>query len=439
MRILLVSFRFPPYNSVGAVSVGKTVKYLVALGHDVRVLTARDQLIPATVPLEVDPRAVVSTGWLNPKRLAQPAVGGRARVEATGFSAGRSHARAVHRVGAFFRSVMIPDEQIGWAWPAFRAGRQIVDRWRPDLIYASAPPFTSLILGNALASRTGIPWVAGLRDLWSDNPYRRKRPASADRALERRVLDSAEGLVVTTDEAKNIVHSHVRVPTVTVMNGYDPDDLRDRTSDPHPTHLRIVHTGALIHDRRDPTPLFEAMRTLRGQGRTVVADFYGRDSIGVTDVAERADVGDLVRAHGPIPYHDALQVQRDADVLLLLQPIGADERAICPAKVFEYAAARRPVLAIGPTNSVAARLVTDHGFGVAVRKADDIGVRLRAWCDAKTGDGRLADVAERPPDELSRVRQVQKLSDFLEATLSSGSGRVCRDHAGGSPARRTPP
>jgi glycosyltransferase involved in cell wall biosynthesis len=414
MRILVVSFRFPPYNSVGAVSVGKTVKYLIALGHDVRVVTARDQQLPGTVPLEIDARSVVSTGWVNPMRLAQPAVGGGARVEATGFSAGRKHARAIHRVGRVYRSTMIPDGQIGWTWPALRAGRRIVDRWRPDVIYASAPPFTSLIVASALAFRTGIPWVAGLRDLWSDNPYRRIRLASADRALESRVLRSAAGVVATTDEARDVVRTRFRVPTVTVMNGFDPEDLRDRTIDPDPAQLRIVHTGALIHDRRDPTPLFDAMRTVRSEGRTIMAEFYGRDSVVVAKDAERAAVGDLVHARGPVSYHVALQIQRDADVLLLLQPIDADELGICPAKVFEYAAARRPVLAIGPKDGVAARLIANFGLGVHVQHAGDIEPRLRAWCDAKSGAGRLPDVAERPPNELSRRTQVQKLSDFLE-------------------------
>ena len=417
MKILVVSFRFPPYNSVGAVSVGKTVKYLAALGHDVRVLCARDQQLPATVPLEVDARWVVSTGWLNPMRIAQPAAGGRARVEATGFSAGRKHDRAVHRLGRVYRSVMVPDPQIGWAWPAFRAGREIVKRWRPDVIFASAPPFTSLIVGGALAFRTGIPWVAGLRDLWSDNPYRQVRLARLDRLLESRVLGSASGIVVTTRE--DLIRARFRVPTRTVMNGYDPDDARarERTPGSPSEQFRIVHTGTLWLDRRDPTPLFEAMRSLRTEKRTVVADFYGRDSLFVTKKADLMGLADQVRAHGQVSHEDSLQAQRDADVLLLIQPDNADERLICPAKMFEYAAARRPVLLIGPSDGVVARLVDEFGLGIVARHADDVGAALGRWHEQKASRGGLPDVAERPPEDWSRPIQVQKLSDFLERVV----------------------
>ncbi len=415
MKILVVSFRFPPYNSVGAVSVGKTVKYLVALGHDVRVLTARDQQLPVTVPLEVDARTVVSTGWLNPMRLAQPAVGGRARVEATGFSAGRKHARAVHRVGRLYRSVMIPDEQIGWAWPAFRAGRRIVDRWRPDVIYASAPPLTSLIAGSSLALQTRIPWVAGLRDLWSDNPYREVRFARLDRALESRVLGSASGIVVTTRE--DAIRARYGVPTMTVMNGFDPDDVRERTDGSPKEQLRIVYTGILMVDQRDPTPLFEAMGSLRAEKRTVLADFYGRDSLFVTKTAELTGLADQVRAHGQVAYEDSLQAQRNADVLLLIQPDNADERLICPSKMFEYAAARRPVLVIGPTNGVVARLVDEFGLGVVAQHADDVAAALERWHEQKVSPDGLPDVNDRPPEELSRPAQVQRLSGFLERVV----------------------
>ena len=41
MKILLISFRFPPYNSVGAVRVSKLARFLMDHGHDIRVLTAR--------------------------------------------------------------------------------------------------------------------------------------------------------------------------------------------------------------------------------------------------------------------------------------------------------------------------------------------------------------------------------------------------------------
>lgn len=424
LKILVVSFRFPPYNSVGGVSVGKTVKYLVALGHEVRVLTARDQQALTTLPIEVDAHAVVATGWMNPMRLAEAAAGGRDRVSATGFSAGRAHQGLVHRVGRFYRSLLVPDKEIGWRWPALRAGRRLVEKWRPDVVYASAPPYTALLVARAIASRTGIPWVAGLRDLWSDNPYRGVRFRRFDRALESWILGSAAGVVVTTEEAADVIGARFGSPSATVMNGYDPDDVRERTVQWSSEELRVAYTGVLIHDRRDPTGLFRAMRALRAEGRTVVADFYGRDSALAATTAVREGVRDAVFAHGPIPYGESVQVQRNADLLLLLQWNDPAERGICPAKIFEYAAARRPVLGIGPDDGVVARLLKDHGMGVVLQRPEDIAGELRRWLDLKAHAGHVPDVASRPPEELSRARQVEKLARFLGAVARSPSTRA---------------
>jgi hypothetical protein len=413
LKILVMSFRFPPYHSVGAVSVGKTVKYLVAFGHEVRVVTARDQQVPTTLPMDVDPRSVVATGWVNPMRLAEAVAGGRDRVAKSGFSAASRNERLVHRVGDVYRSLMIPDKEIGWGWPAFRAGYRLAVGWRPDVIYASAPPYTALLAARAVASRAGIPWVAGLRDLWADYPHRGTHFARLDRALESRVLSSAAGAVVTTEEAAEVIRARYGMSTATVMNGYDPDDVRERTFESSPEELRIVYTGVLMHDQRDPGPLFHAMRGLRDERRIVVADFFGRDSAIAAKAADHAGVGDLVSGEGPIPYGDSVQAQRDADVLLLLQSNHPAERHTCPAKLFEYAAARRPVLCIGPDDGVVARLLREFGMGAVLQRPDDIARELRRLLDVKAHAGRIPDLAPEPPDELSRVRQVEKLDLFL--------------------------
>jgi hypothetical protein len=287
------------------------------------------------------------------------------------------------------------------------------------VIYASAPPYTALLAARSVASRAGIPWVAGLRDLWTDYPHRGIHLSWLDRALESRVLSSAAGVVVTSEEAAEVILARYRVSAATVMNGYDPDDLTERTLESTSEELRIVYTGVLMHDQRDPDALFHAMRGLRDKGRTVTARFYGRDSAIAAKAAERRGVGDLVSSEGPIAYGESLQAQRDADVLLLLQSNNPAERHTCPGKLFEYAAARRPVLSIGPDDGVVARLLREFAMGVVLQRPDDIARELERLLDVKANEGRVPDLAPEPPGELSRVRQVEKLAHFLAEIVRS--------------------
>ena len=61
MRILILSYYFPPYNGIGPVRVGKTAKYLSKFGHDVRIITAKDQPYQANLRLEVEQDKVIYT------------------------------------------------------------------------------------------------------------------------------------------------------------------------------------------------------------------------------------------------------------------------------------------------------------------------------------------------------------------------------------------
>jgi hypothetical protein len=53
MKVLIVSFWFPPSNVVGAIRVSKLARYLVRHGHELRVLTtdiAEDRSLPLEIP-----------------------------------------------------------------------------------------------------------------------------------------------------------------------------------------------------------------------------------------------------------------------------------------------------------------------------------------------------------------------------------------------------
>src|SRR5687768_1007228 len=80
LKILLISFCFPPYNDVGHVRVGKLAKFLLRFGHDVQIISAKDQPFPATLPVEVSEARVLYTKWVNVNKPAELVFGGRKSV-----------------------------------------------------------------------------------------------------------------------------------------------------------------------------------------------------------------------------------------------------------------------------------------------------------------------------------------------------------------------
>jgi len=57
MKLLLISYYFPPYNSVGGVRPGKLAKYLYNQGHEIDVISA-EQPFPVEAELEIPPERV---------------------------------------------------------------------------------------------------------------------------------------------------------------------------------------------------------------------------------------------------------------------------------------------------------------------------------------------------------------------------------------------
>lgn len=427
MRVLVVSFYFPPFNSIGGVRVGKMVKYLRRRGHEVRVVTAGSQALPETLPVEVPRQDIVRTRWLNVNRPAEILIGGRGRVSSRGYvlpSGAGARARAlVKRLAGWYKELLhIPDGEIGWYPFAVAAGVRLSRRWRPDLIYASARPYTSLLVARTLSDRLGVPWVGEFRDLWADNhsvEYSTLR-RRLDRALERRTVATASALVTVSEPLAETLRANHRVPVSVVLNGYDLEDYPPRSREtPRPSAVSVAYTGMAYPGKQDPGPLFEALRRMRCGGGDVEVQFYGRYLDWVATLAADAGVSGQVAVHPVIPYRDALRVQREADLLLLLLWRDESNPGVYTGKLFEYLGARRPILAIGPKNGVAAELIRARRAGIVVQTASELLPHLEAWVSEKRSRGGIPDLPESVGRGFSRGEQVVALEEVFRGVVDA--------------------
>ena len=194
--------------------------------------------------------------------------------------------------------------------------------WRPDILVASAPPNSGLVVASRISRVCGVPWVAELRDLWVDNSYY-EEPAWrlwVDRLFERRILGSAAGLVSVTPRWAESLRRRYPKPTACILNGYVEEDFPPHPVGPPPGDtLSILYTGSLYSGYRDPRPLFQAIGLLGAERDRVAIHFYGPPRAGVEPLAAAHGVADRVFVHDPVSYKASLALQTSADILLLLQ------------------------------------------------------------------------------------------------------------------------
>ena len=423
MRILVISYAFPPFNSIGGLRVSKTAKYLLEFGHDVRVVTARDQPFRPTLPLEVPPENVIYSRGLNVRKPAEVVLrgGARAAEENRRSRGGRLGAALKRALGFPLRTlVYFPDANIGWAPYAIAAASRLIEGWRPDAILASSPPPTSLLVAHRLSKKFDIPWVADLRDLWVDHHYY-SQPSwrkAAEQMLERRVLSSASGLVTVSGPLAEKLKSKYGRQAAVVLNGFDPADYAHPSGDgPRGGVVRILYTGVTYPGRQDPSPLFAAMRQLGPLAENVRVSFYGSYLGAIREAADRHGVGHLVEVNTPVPYKEALRLQAEADVLLLLLWTDPAERGVYTGKLFEYVGARRPILAVGGEGSVAAEFVRDRRAGVVLDEPSRIAEQLRVWIRQKREEGAIPCTPPETASGVSREEQVRVLESYLQRVL----------------------
>jgi glycosyltransferase involved in cell wall biosynthesis len=424
VRALIVSYYFPPAGGGGVQRVLKLCKHLPAFGWDVDVLAPDDPKWVAHDPglaAEIPPATVVHRARYRGPSDERPV--------ADVLAGARGLAGVATRAGIYGRQLLLPDPRVVWVPDAARAAARIVRERSASVVLTTSPPSSAHMVGSLVARRTGVPWVADLRDSWLANPHRRyeKRAVRAKRslleAMARRTFSRAAAITAVTDtiadEARALAPAGT--PTTVISNGCDFDEfagLRHEPSD----RLRILHAG-FFFGKRSPRPFLEALARLladRPELRGVVeARFVGGFRTADREWAETLGLGDALRIDGFLPHDRALAEMKNADALLLLIPrAGGLGRSVLSGKLFEYLAAERPVLALVPPEGVAADLLRSTGFAYVADPDDVTAIRARleevveAWRGDGLGDRPLpADLRE----QLDRRTRASEMADVLRS------------------------
>ena len=427
MRLLLIAFYFPPAGGGGVQRTLKFCRHLPEFGVDVDVLAPTDpKWFAVDEPLM---RAIPASTTVH----RTPFLGPRSTFRAEALRGTTGLRRAAVQARYAYERALVPDKAAPWAATAVPAAARIVRRERIDVIMTTSPPASVHLIGAAVAAMTRVPWVADLRDSWLDHPHRayESRGLRAKRAVERRlartVARRASAIVAVTEPIAvemRALDPGAPAKTSVIGHGVDLDDFAGLEHVPA-DRFTIVHTGAFF-GQRSPRAFLTGLRDLlqrrpdlRGRVR---ARFVGDLRAADRDWAHALGIDDAWEETGFVPFRDAVAAQRAADALLLLIPHNNGRGdTVVSGKVYEYLAARRPVLAAVPPNGAAADLVRSAGAGQVV-DSDDAGAQSRALeaLVDRRGNGGLADISL--PDDL-RERMTRRARSAELAEVLRGVAR----------------
>jgi len=439
-RVLFVSYEFPPVGGAGVQRVTKFVKYLPRKGWSVSVLTVKNPSVPvsdSSLSADVPPETIVRKA-----RTLEPGYRVKAAVSAGGVL-GERRTRPMRSmvkkcVREVANAILQPDPQILWAPNAIREGLKLLREIPHSAIVASAPPFSSLLIGAALSRRTGVPLVLDYRDEWGiSNVYRENRRTSRlsqiiQNSLQRKAVKAASVLIATTPSSGRSLEflrdkfcATARVEYI--YNGFDPDDFANSSSDELLSTLstdgfyRLAYIGTLWN-LTDAAPLVTAVELLSKTrpeiARRLELVFAGRRTGPQEMLLSRLEGLPCKLVRLPYVNHgEAMRLLRSASGLCVLLANTPDAGRVVPAKIFEYMAALRPIVAIAPRGELW-DIVAKIPGGTCLLPTDPTAIADALAKEIERKErGDAVDLPALDSSEFSREIQTQVLSDILGSIL----------------------
>ncbi len=385
IKVLIITYYWPPAGGSGVQRWLKFVKYLRGFGIEPVVFTVaqplyalKDDALIEEIPkgIEVLRQAIwepnqlfsflgkknkdVSAGFLNPN----PSFSGR----------------VMHYIRANY---FIPDARKFWVKPSVKKLTEYLSNNKVDLIISTGPPHSVHLIAKTLKNTSQIPWIADFRDPWTAIDYFHQLPltkASKRRhfQLEKEVVQTANAVVVV---GKTMQKSYLKLNqnTHVIYNGFDTSSEQEHSVSLD-KEFSLTHIGLMNNDRNHLI-LWQVIAELSEENRGFKNDFklklIGKVAPEVRRSIKEFGLEDLVEIIDYVPHSQVLEYQERSQVLLLSVNNVPSAKGILTGKIFEYLNANRPIVALAPTDGDLAAVLSDCNAGACIGFKDKIALKER--------------------------------------------------------------
>ena len=425
MKVLVITYYWPPAGGSGVQRWLKFVKYLPEFGVTPVVFTVKDPEYPVSdmsLSADVAEELEVLRGKIwEPNRLFSR-FGRKSKPSGAGFLDAKPSlsARFLRYVRANY---FIPDSRKFWIKPSVQLLTDYLKKNHIDAVVTTGPPHSVHLIGMELKRKLGVKWIADFRDPWTSIDYFHSLPLTQSslekhKNLEKKVLQEADRIIVVGDQMKEEFDAKSDQVTV-IPNGYD--SYKEDNGVELDPEFSLTYAGLMNADR-NPESLWKALGRLASKNPDFKKDIKIRIVGSCSqEVTASIDANGLAGNLEDLGYQDHQRVaryQRSAQVLLLALNDVPFSKGIVTGKIFEYLQARRPVLAIGPTDGDLAAILAKTRSGVIFDFKDDVGMENAVESFYLQYRARALQVNSRDIESYHRKNLTAQLFEMLKELQS---------------------
>ena len=422
-RVLIIAYYWPPAGGPGVQRWLFFVKYFREFGIEPVVYIPENATYPLqdesflkeiSAAIEIISQPIKEpyrfAKWFSKKKTAQMSSGIIAKKNLSPIEKLLLYIR-----GNFF----IPDARIGWVKPSVAYLKKYLLENPVETVVTTGPPHSLHLIGLQLKKECKLSWVADFRDPWTTIHYHESLRLSASsrrkhKQLEASVLQQADAVTVTSATTKKQFELITPKTVHLVTNGFEPKAEITAKLD---AKFSLAHIGSLLAER-NPIVLWEVVSELAAE----VEGFREDVEITLAGVVGDSILRSLssfgltanIRNLGYVSHDEAVQLQHNAQILLLLEIDSLETKVIIPGKLFEYLSAQRPIIALGPEGSDVKEIITttESGYYFNPSQKNQLKEQLLTYY-RKFQQGTLHSTSKEI-ESYSRKNLTQKMAQILK-------------------------
>lgn len=378
IKALIITYYWPPAGGSGVQRWLKFVKYLREFGIEPMVYTVEnpeyvfsDTSLINDVPDGIE---ILKQPIWEPYQLAN-LFSKNQKVESAGFLGAQKS--FLGKIKNYIRAnYFIPDARMFWIKPSVNYLKKYLKENQVDVVISTGPPHSLHLIANQLKKQTGVKWIADFRDPWTAIDYFHHLPLTdksikKHHQLEQDVLKNADEIIVVGNSMKENYEPFSQNITV-ITNGYDTEDavgsvLLDEK-------FTITHIGLMNADRNHPF-FWKVLAELCQENKSFKNDLeiklIGKVDQSVIQLIDEIRLKQNLKLISYLPHDEVVKSQLTSQLLYLPINNVPAAKGIITGKVFEYLQAKRPILAIAPTNGDLALILNETNAGKVVNFDDE--------------------------------------------------------------------